>query len=112
MKFYLMNTNAGRSMVINEHNKWYFACAINGCDIGCDSMREAIIENLKKYVKTIYSNADVIDMTNFEYMTTYDGLDACSFLDAINSNEIRQGVTQEDLSAIYFIYDTDAIKRG
>ena len=107
-----MNTNAGRSMVINEHNKWYyFDYVINGCDIDCDDMHEAI-ENLEKHVKDINSNDDVIDTFNFEHMSAYDGLDACSLLDAINSNEIRQGATQGDLSIMYPICDTDAIKRG
>ena len=107
-----MNTNAGRSMVINEYNKWYyFAYVINGCDIGCDDMHEAI-ENLEKHVKTIYSNDDVIYTSNFEHMSAYDGLAACSLLDAINSIEIRQGVIQGDLSTMYFICDTDAIKGG
>ena len=107
-----MNTNAGRSMIINECSKWYyFAYAINGCDIECDDTHEAI-ENLEKHVKAINSNDDVIDTCNFEHMSEYDGLDACSLLDAINSNEIRQGVTQGDLSRMYLICDTDAIKRG
>ena len=112
MKVYLMNTNAGRSMIINEYNKWYyFAYVINGCDIGCDDMHEAI-ENLEKHVKTIYTNDDVIDISNFEHVTAYDGLDACSLLDIINSTEIRQGVIEGDLSTMYFICDTDAIKGG
>ena len=112
MKVYLTNTNAGRSMVINDHNKWYyFDYLINGCDIDCDSMPEAI-ENLKKHVKTIYSNGDVIDINNFEHMIAYDGLPACSLLDAINNNEIRQGATQGDLSTMYFICDTDTIEGG
>ena len=101
-----MNTNAGRNMVINEDNKWYyFAYVINGCDIDCDDIHEAI-ENLENHVKSIYSN----DISNFEHMSEYDGLDACSLLRVINSNEIRQGVTQGDLSTMYFICDTDAIK--
>ena len=113
MKVYLMNTNAGRSMIINEDNKWYyFAYVINGCDIGCDDLHEAI-ENLKKHVKTIYSNDDVIDNSYFfNHIIAYDGLDACSLLRIINSTEIKQGVTHGDLSTMYFICDTDAIKGG
>ena len=112
MKVYLMCANAGRYMIINEHNKWYyFAYAINGCDIDCKDVHEAT-ENLEKHVKSIYSNGNFIDINNFEHMSAYDGLDACSLLDAINSNEIRQGVTQGDLSTMYFVYNTDAIKRG
>ncbi len=112
MKVYLMNTNAGRNMVINEYNKWYyFAYVINGCDISCDDMHEAI-ENLEKDVKTIYSNDAVIDISNFEHMIEYDGLDACSLLGDINSNEIRQGVMQGDLSTLYFVCHTDKIKEG
>lgn len=107
-----MKTNAGRSMVINEYNKWYyFAYAINECDIDCDDMDEAI-ENLEKHVMTIYSNDNAIDISNFEHMNEYDGLGACSLLDAINSDEIRQGIKQGDLSTMYFICDTDEIKGG
>ena len=107
-----MDTDAGRSMVINEYNKWYyFAYVINGCDINCDDIDEAI-ENLERYIKTIYSNDDAIDNSNFEHMSAYDGLDAYSLLDDINLNEIREGVIQEDLSTMYFIYDTHTIKRG
>ena len=110
MKVYLMNTNAARIMIINECNKWYyFHCVINGCDIDCDDIPEAI-KNLEKHVKTIYSNDDIIDSSNFEHMSGYDGLDACSLLGVINSNEIMQGATQGDLSTMYFICDTDAIK--
>ena len=112
MKVYLMKTNAGRSMIINEDNKWYyFAYAINGCDIECDDLPEAI-DNLEKHVKTIYTNDNAIDTSNFEHVSAYDGLDACSLLRIINSTEIRQGVTHGDLSTMYFICDTDAIKRG
>lgn len=112
MKVYLMNTNAGRNMVINEDNKWYyFPYVINECDIYCDDLHEAI-ENLKKHVMTIYSNDDVIDTGNFEHVSVYDGLDACSLLHVINSTEIRQGGIDVDLSTMYFIYDTDAIKGG
>ena len=112
MKVYLMNTNASRSMVINEYNKWYyFAYVINGCDINCDTIHEAI-DNLEKHVKTIYSNDDVVDISNFEHMNAYDGLDACSLLHTINRIEIRQGVIQEDLTTMYFICDTDTIKGG
>ena len=110
MKVYLMDTNAGRSMVINEYNKWYyFAYDINGCDISCDDIHEAV-ENLEKHVKSIYSNDNAINISNFEHMSAYDGLAACSLLDAINSIEIRQGIIQEDLSTMYFICDTDTIK--
>lgn len=95
-----MDTNAGRNMVINEHNKWYyFAYVINGCDIDCDNLHEAI-ENLQRHVRTIYSYDDVIDINNFEHVSVYDGLDACSLLDIINSTEM------------YFICDTDAMKGG
>ena len=112
MKVYLMNTNAGRIMIINEYNKWYyFDYVINGCDIDCDDIHEAI-ENAKKHVKAIYSNDDVIDTSNFDHMSECDGLDACSLLGVINSNEIRHGVIQGDLTTMYFIYDTDAIKGG
>ena len=105
-----MNTNAGRNMVINENNKWYyFAYAINDCDIECDDLHEAI-DNLEKHVKTIYSNDNAIDIGNFEHVSAYDGIDACSLLDIINSTEIRQGVTRRDISTMYFICDTDAIK--
>ena len=111
MKVYLVSTNAGRNMVINEDNKWYyFAYAIIGCDIDCDDLHEAI-ENLKKHVKTIYSNDNAIDISNFEHMSEYDGLAACSLLHVINSIKIRQGAIQ-DLSRMYFICDTDAIKGG
>ena len=107
-----MNTNAGRSMVINDYNKWYyFAYVINGCDIDCDDMHEAI-ENLEKHVKTIYTNDDVIDINNFEHMSAYDGLTAYLLLDIINSDEIRQDVMQGDLTTMYFVCDTDAIKGG
>ena len=110
MKIYLMSTNAGRNMVINEDNKWYyFAYAIDGCDIDCVELDEAI-ENLKKHIKTIYNNDNAIDISNFEHMSKYDGLDAYSLLDVVNSIEIRQGVIQGDLSTMYFICDTDAIK--
>lgn len=105
-----MNTNAERSMVINEYNKWYyFAYVINDCDISCDDIHEAI-ENLEMHVKSIYSNDNAIDISNFEHMSAYDGLAACSFLDIINRIEIRQGVIQEDLTTMYFICDTDTIK--
>ena len=107
-----MCTNVGRSMIINEHNKWYrFAYAIDVCGIDCDDKHEAS-ENLKKFIKSLYSVGYAIDTCNFGYMSAYDGLDACSLLDAINSNEIRQGVTQGDLSTMYFVYNTDAIKGG
>ena len=107
-----MNTNAGRSMVINEYNKWYyFAYAINECDIDCDDIVEAI-ENLEKHVKTIYSNNNAIDTSNFNHIIAYDGLDAYSLLNAIISDEIRQGIIPRDLSTMYFICDTDAIKGG
>ena len=112
MKVYLMNTKAGRNMVINNYNKWYyFDYAIDGCDIDCDDMHEAI-ENLKKHVKTIYSNDNAIDISNFEPMRAYEGLGACSLLGAINSTEIRQGVIQGDLTTMYFVCDTDAIEGG
>ena len=108
-----MNTNAGRSMIINEDNKWYyFAYEIKGCNIDCKDVHEAI-ENLEKHIKTIYSNDDVLDNSYFfNHIIAYDGLDACSLLHVINSNEIRQGVIQGDLTTMYFIYDTDAIKGG
>ena len=107
-----MNTNAGRTMVINECNKWYyFAYAINGCDIDCKDVHEAI-DNLEKHVKSIYINDNVIDTTNFNHIIAYDELDACSLLDAINSDEIKQGIIQGDLTTMYFICDTDAIKGG
>ena len=109
MKVYLMSTNAGRIMVINECNKWYyFAHVINGCDIGCDYRYKAV-RNLVKHVNTIYSNDYVIDISNFEHMSEYDGLSACSLLGAINSTEIRQGVIQGDLTTMYYICNTDAI---
>ena len=113
MKIYLMNTNTGRSMIINEDNKWYyFPYVINGCNIDCKDVHEAI-ENLEKHVKTIYSNDDVIDNCYFfNHMFAYDGLDACSLLDYINSDEIRQGILQEYLTTLYFVCDTDAIKGG
>ena len=111
MKVYLMSTNAGRSMIINEHNKWYyFAYAINGCDIDCKDVHEAT-ENLEKHVKSIYSNGNFIDTNNFEYISEYDGLDACSLLSDINTIEIREGIIQGDLSTMSFICDTDTIKR-
>ena len=107
-----MNTNASRNMVINDYNKWYyFAYAIDGCDIDCDDMHEAI-ENLEKHVKSIYSNGNAIDISNFEHMSAYDGLDACSLWDIINSAEIRQGIKQGDLTRMYFVCDTDVIKGG
>ena len=107
-----MNTNAGRNMVINENNKWYyFDHVINGCDIDCEHMQEAI-ENLENHVKAIYSNDDIIDTGNFNHMTAYDGLTAYPLLDIINSDEIRQGVMQGDLTTMYFVCDTDAIKGG
>ena len=103
MKVYLMNTNAGRSMVINENNKWYyFAYAINGCDIDSDDMHEAI-ENLEKHVKTIYSNDNAIDISNFEPMSAYDGIAACSLLSVINSNEIEQGIPRTEQTALHFV---------
>src|SRR5574344_274502 len=112
MKVYLISTDAGRNMVINEHNKWYyFAYAFNECDIDCDDLHKAI-ENLEKHVKTIYSNDDVIDIDNFEHVSAYDGLDACSLLRIINSIEIRHGAIQGELSTLHFICDTDAIKGG
>ena len=112
MKVYLMNTNAGRSMVINEDNKWYyFAYVINGCNIDCKDVHEAV-EYVEKFIKTMYSNDDAIDISSFDHVNECDGLDACSLLDVINSDEIRQGVIQGDLSTMYFICDTDAIKRG
>lgn len=88
MKIYLMDTNKGRSMIINEDNKWYYlASVINGCNIDCKDVHEAI-ENLEKYFKTIYSNDDVIDNSYFfNHIITYDVLDACSLLDVINSAE-------------------------
>ena len=112
MKVYLMNTNAGRSMIINEHNKWYyFAYAINGCDIDCKDVHEAT-ENLEKHVKSIYSNGNFIDINNFEYISEYDGICASSLLSDINTIEIREGIIQGDLSTMYFVCDTDAIKGG
>ena len=113
MKVYLTSKNAGRNMVINEDNKWYyFAYAINGCDIDCKDVHEAI-ENLEKHVKTIYSNDDVIDNSYFfNHIFAYDGLDAYSLLHVINSDEIRQGIKQGILTTMYFICDTDAIKGG
>ena len=112
MKVYLMNTNAGRSMIINEDNKWYyFAYAINDCDIECDDLHEAI-DNLEKHIKTIYTNDNAIDSSNFEHVSAYDGLDAYSLLDVINTSEIRQGSIRGELSTMYFICDTDAIKGG
>ena len=109
MKVYLMDTNAERSMVINEHNKWYyFAYAIDGCDIDCVDVHEAI-ENLEEHVKTIYSNDNAIDISNFEHMKAHDGEDAEAFLDDINDIEIAQGATQGDLSTLYFVCDTDKI---
>lgn len=107
-----MNTNAGRNMVINDNNKWYyFAYAVNGCDIDCDNIHEAV-ENLEKHVKTIYSNNNAIDISNFEHMNEYDGLGACSLLVAIHRIENSQGVIMDDLSRMYFVCDTDAIKGG
>ena len=108
-----MNTNAGRSIVINEDNKWYyFAYVINGCNIDCKDVYEAS-ENLEKHIKTIYSNDDVIDNSYyFNHIVAYDGLDACSLVHVINSDEIRQGIRQGDLTTMYFICDTDAINGG
>ena len=112
MKVYLMNTNAGRNMIINDDNNWYyFAYSIDGCDIDCVDVHEAI-ENLEKHIKTIYSNNNAIDISNFEHMTEYDGLVEGSFMGIIHRNEIRQGVTQRDLSRAYFVCDTDEIKGG
>ena len=106
MKVYLMNTNAGRNMIINDYNKWYyFAYAIDGCDIDCVDVHKAI-ENLKKHIKTIYSNNNAINISNFEHMSAYDGLDAEAFLDNINASEIAQGATQGDLSTLYFVCRT------
>ena len=122
MKVYLMDTNAGRSIVINEDNKWYyFVNILNGYNIDCKDVHEAIdckdvheaIENLEKYFKAIYSNDDVIDNSYFfNHIIAYDGLDACSLLDVINSDEIRQGIIQGDLTTMCFICDTDVIKGG
>ena len=110
MKVYLMGANAGRIMVINEYNKWYyFAYLVDGCDIDCDDIHEAV-ESLEKHVKNIYSNDNAIDISKFEHMSAHDGLDSCSLLDVINSNEIRQGATKGDLTTMYFVCDTDAIK--
>ena len=108
-----MNTNAGRSIFINEYNKWYyFVYVINGCNIDCKDVREAI-EKLEKHVKTIYTNDDILDNSYFfNRMFAFDGLDACSLLHVINSDEIRQGIIQGDLTTMYFICDTDAIKGG
>lgn len=113
MKIYLMNTNAGRSILINEDNKWYyFAYVINGCNIDCKDVHE-LIEKLEKYFKNIYSNDDVLDNSYFfNHIIAYDGLDAYSLLNAIISDEIRQGIIPKDLSTMYFICDTDAIKGG
>ena len=112
MKVYLMDTKAGRIMVINEYNKWYyFVYEIDGCDISCDDIHEAV-ENLEKHVKSIYSNGNAINISNFEHMSVYDGLVASSLMVARNRIEISQGVTQEDLSRMYFICDTDTIKGG
>lgn len=112
MKVYLLNKNTGRNVIINEDNKWYyFPYAIDGCDIDCVDVYEAI-ENLEKHIKTIYSNNNAIDISNFKHMTAYDGLVAGSFMDIIYRNEIRQGVAQRDLSRVHFICDTDAIKGG
>ena len=106
MKVYLMDTNAGRIMVINECNKWYyFAHVIKGCDIGCDYRYKAV-RNLVKHVNNIYSNDYVIDISNFEHMSEFDGLDAEAFLDNINAIEIAQGATQGDLSTLYFVCRT------
>ncbi len=107
-----MSTNAGRSMVINENNKWYyFAYEIDGCDIDCIDVHEAV-ENLEKHIKTIYSNDNAIDISNFNHMSEYDGLAASSFFDVIHRTEIREGVMQGELSKMYFVCDTDAIKGG
>ena len=121
MKVYLMSTNAGRTILVSEDNKWYyFAYVINGCNIDCKDVHEAIeckdvheaIDNLEKHVKTIYSNDDVIDNSYFfNHIIAYDGLDACSLLSDINTTEIREGVTQGDLSRMYLICDTDTIKK-
>lgn len=113
MKVYLMNTNAGRSILVNEHNKWYyFAYIINGCNIDCKDVYEAI-ENLENYFKAIYTIDDVIDNSYFfNHIIAYDGLNACSLLSDINTTEIREGVTQGDLSRMYLVCDTDAIKKA
>ena len=103
MKVYLLNTNAGRSMIINVHNKWYgFAYAINGCDIGCDDVHEAI-ENLEKHVKTIYSNDDTIDISNFEHLSTYDRLNIWECIESIHDYEIEHGIPCNKQTALHFV---------
>ena len=108
-----MDTNAGRSIVINEYSKWYyFDHAFNECDIECDHIHEAV-ENLEKLIKTMYTMGDAIALGNFDHMSEYDVFSASSLLyGIINKNEIRQGIKKGDLSRLYFICDTDAIKRG
>ena len=104
MKVYLMKTNAGRNMIINEDNKWYyFAYVIKGCNIDCKDVHESI-EKLEKHIKAIYTNDDVTDNSYFfNHIFAYDGLDACSLLHVINSDEIRQGIKQGDLTRMYFV---------
>lgn len=110
-----MDTNAERSIIINDCNNWYYFVYVNNgcefdCDVDCKDVHEAI-ENLEKYIKTTYSNDDVIDNSYFfNRMFAFDGLDACSVLDVINSDEISHGAIQGDLTTMYFICDTDTIK--
>lgn len=107
MKIYLMDTNKGRRIFINESKNWYyFAYLTNECDI------DKAIEHLKNYIKGIYINGGIIDINKFEHMKAYDGEDAEAFLDNINAIEIAQGATQGDLSTLYFVCHTDKIKEG
>ena len=93
-----MDTNKGRRIFINESKNWYyFAYLTNECDI------DKAIEHLKNYIKGIYINGGIIDISKFERIKEYGGCNIWEFLDSIHDYEIEHGVPHSDLSAIHFI---------
>ena len=98
MKIYLMDTNKGRRIFINESKNWYyFAYLTNECNI------DKAIEHLKNYIKGIYNSGNTVDISKFERIKEYGGCNIWEFLDSIHDYEIEHGVPHSDLSAIHFI---------
>ena len=91
MKVYLMNTNAGRSIVINNNNEWYYRAYSNSCNRHFGSIHRTI-KNLYKHVNKIYNSGDTISINKFKHLKQYDGTNIWEFIESIHDYEIEQGI--------------------
>ena len=98
MKFYLMDTNKGRRIFINEIKNWYyFAYLTNECDI------DKAIEHIKNYIKGIYNSGNSVDISKFERIKEYGECNIWEFLDSIPDYEIEQEIPHIEQTALHFV---------